>query len=154
VDATSLADLKAELFRKKGEAVKNRQKGNYRPEKQNTKKANIWSKENTGLLARLQKDLEKKKEEERSQERSRIQLEKKTRLYNSLKEGKGRSSVAGNFLVEFGGKDDSDDDEGRDYPAKNESEEWVEYTDALGRTRSCMKKDLQHLKKQDKDLIC
>ena len=33
VDAGSLADLKAELYRKRGEAVKNRQKGNYRPEK-------------------------------------------------------------------------------------------------------------------------
>ena len=33
VDATSLADLKAELFKKKNEAQKNRQQGNYRPEK-------------------------------------------------------------------------------------------------------------------------
>ena len=33
VDSTSLADLKAELYRKKGEAEKNKQKGNYRPEK-------------------------------------------------------------------------------------------------------------------------
>ena len=67
VDATSLADLKAELYRKKGEAVKNRQKGNYRPEKAEAgggKKTNIWSKENTGLLARMQKDMETKREEE------------------------------------------------------------------------------------------
>ena len=33
VDSTSLADLKAELYRKKGEAERNKQKGNYRPEK-------------------------------------------------------------------------------------------------------------------------
>ena len=33
MDATSLADLKAELFKKKNEAQKNRQQGNYRPEK-------------------------------------------------------------------------------------------------------------------------
>jgi hypothetical protein len=33
VDATSLADLKAELFKKKGEAKKNEQQGKYRPEK-------------------------------------------------------------------------------------------------------------------------
>ena len=67
-DATSLADLKAETVRKKTEAVQNRQKGNYRPEKNNEKKkkANIWSKENSGLIARMQRDMEVKAEEERT----------------------------------------------------------------------------------------
>eukprot|EP00092_Neocalanus_flemingeri_P004406 GFUD01004739.1.p1 GENE.GFUD01004739.1~~GFUD01004739.1.p1 ORF type:complete len:661 (+),score=257.13 GFUD01004739.1:92-2074(+) len=159
VDATSLADLKAEVYRKKGEAVKNRQKGNYRPEKAQVKggkKNNIWSKENTGLLARIQKDMETKKEEERTQERVRLMLEKKTRLYNSLKKGKGNSEVAQNFLVNFGGRDDSDSDgcgDAKDYIAVNKGDEWVEYVDALGRTRSCMKKDLPSLKRQDKEMV-
>jgi len=154
VDNTSIADLKAELFRKKGEAVKNRQKGNYRPEKQKEKKNNIWSKGNSGLMARIQKDIETKKEEERNNERVKSQLERKSRLYDSLKKGKGKSQVADNFLVQFGGASDSDDDHGGrgDYPANGAGEEWVEYTDALGRTRTCMKKDLPELKRQDKDL--
>ena len=103
VDATSLADLKAELHRKKGEATKNRQQGNYRPEKVRETKTNIWSKENTGLIARMQKDLQKKKEDEFAEERAKLQLEKKARLYDSLKKGKGRSSesVTENFLVNF-----------------------------------------------------
>jgi len=158
VDATSLADLKAELFRKKGEAVKNKQKGNYRPEKvhdKGGKKTNIWSKENTGLAARIQKDMEKKKEEERTQERVRMMLERKSRLYDSLKKGKGNSEVAENFLVNFGGaNNDSDsEDDARDYPALSEGDQWVEYVDALGRTRKCMKKDLPDLQRQDKEMV-
>jgi len=156
VDAGSLADLKAELFRKRGEAVKNRQKGNYRPEKvvdKEEKKTNIWSKKNTGLIARMQRDMEMKKEEERSHERARYMLEKKSRLYDSLKKGKGRSDVAENFLVNFGANNDSDNDEPRNYPATCEEEKWVEYTDALGRTRKCMKKDLPSLQEQDKEMV-
>jgi hypothetical protein len=58
--------------------------------------------------------------------------------------GKGKSEIADNFLVEFGRKgrgrsssrsssSDSEDDRrdsSRDYPAKDRSEEWVEYTGA------------------------
>jgi len=157
VDATSLADLKAELFRKKGEAVKNKLQGNYRPEKAQNKadkKTNIWSKENTGIIARNMRDMEKRKEEERSMERVRYMLQKKEGLYNSLKKGKGNSVIAENFLVNFGGRDDSDEDDvGRDYPATSDGEQWVEYVDALGRTRSCMKKDLPSLKRQDKEMV-
>jgi len=159
VDATSLADLKAELHRKKGEATKNRQQGNYRPEKVRETKTNIWSKENTGLIARMQKDLQKKKEDEFAEERAKLQLEKKARLYDSLKKGKGRSSesVTENFLVNFSANpdDDSDEDfiEDREYPADSKDEEWVEYVDALGRTRKCMRKDLPKQQRQVKDLV-
>ena len=76
-------------------------------------------------------------------------------MYDSLRKGKGRGEVAKTMLVEFGRKagssDDSDSDGGGDYPAQDEGEEWVEYTDALGRTRTCMKKDLPKLKEQDKE---
>lgn len=41
----------------------------------------------------------------------------------------------------------SDDDD--DLP---EDEQWVEYTDCLGRTRKCLKKDLEFFKKKDNDL--
>jgi len=157
-DATSLADLKAEMVRKKVEALQNRQKGNYRPEKKggDGKKANIWSKENTGILARMHKDMEKEKEEEMTWQRSKSIMERKSKIYASLKEGKGRSEIASNFLVEFGKKSDSDSDsdDGRkkdyDYPADGEDDEWVEYTDSLGRTRTCMRKDLKKLQQKDR----
>ena len=158
-DSTSLADLKAELHRKKGEAQTNKVKGNFRPEKANDgeKKNNIWSKKNTGLIMRMQRDLEKRKEEERSYERAKYMLEKKTRLYESMKKGKGNSSIADNFLVNFNGgiEDDEDEDDlgNMDYPARQAGEEWVEYTDALGRTRKCMKKDLAALQRQDRDMV-
>jgi len=158
-DSTSLADLKAELHRKKGEAKSNKIRGNFRPEKASDgeKKTNIWSKKNTGLIVRMQRDLEKKKEEERSYERARYMLEKKTKLYESMKKGKGNSSIADNFLVDFNGgieeEDDFDDLENIDYPAQRSGEEWVEFTDALGRTRKCMKKDLKELQRQGKDMV-
>jgi len=160
-DATSLADLKAETVRKKTEAVQNRQKGNYRPEKNNEKKkkANIWSKENSGLIARMQRDMEVKAEEERTWQKSKSIMERKSKIYDSLKESKGRSEVSSRFLVEFDRRSDSDSDsdDGRrrrdkDYPAKDDREQWVEYTDSLGRTRTCMKKDLKRLQGKNDDL--
>lgn len=49
--------------------------------------------------------------------------------------------------------DDSDyqygDGDDNDLP---ENEQWVEYTDCLGRTRKCLKKDLEFFKKKDQDL--
>merc|ERR1711936_626545 len=52
------------------------------------------------------------------------------------KKGKGNSTIADNFLVNFAGRNDSDsdDDTGRDYPATRDGDQWVEYVDALGRT--------------------
>ena len=51
------------MHRKRGEAQNNRLKGKFRPEKVNNeggeKKTNIWSKKNTGLIIRMQKDMEK-----------------------------------------------------------------------------------------------
>merc|ERR1719215_2577386 len=90
-DSTSLADLKAELHRKKGEAHNNKVKGNFRPERsaESEKKANIWSKKNTGLIVRMQRDMEK-----RSFERAKFMLEKKQKLYESMKKGKGNSAIA------------------------------------------------------------
>ena len=150
------------MVRKKAEALQNRQKGNYRPEKKggDGKKANIWSKENTGILARMHKDMENEKEEEMTWQRSKSIMERKAKIYASLKEGKGRSEIASNFLVEFGKKSDSDSDsdDGRkkdynyDYPADGEDDEWVEYTDSLGRTRTCMRKDLKKLQQKDRKI--
>ena len=76
------------MVRKKNEAIQNRQKGNFRPEssqQQEKRKTNIWSKENTGLLARMQRDMEQSAEDERTWAKSKAIMERKTRIYNSLK---------------------------------------------------------------------
>ena len=66
----------------------------------------------------------------------------------STRKGKGNSDVAEKCLVNSGGRNDSDDGSVRDSPAASDSDQWVEYVDALGRARSCMKKDFpsQHEK--------
>ena len=75
-----------------------------------------------------------------------------------MKAGKGNSSVADNFLVDFSGgggreEEEEDLDGSFSYPASRPDEEWVEYTDALGRTRQCMKKDLKTLQRQDREMV-
>ena len=42
-----------------------------------------------------------KAEEEKDWQKSKAIMERKSKIYNSLKEGKGRSEVASNFLVDF-----------------------------------------------------
>lgn len=58
-------------------------------------------------------------------------------------------------MVQFDRKKHIEDDEPEDmddYDAKNSDEEWVEYVDALGRTRKCLQKDLDYMKRKDRDL--
>lgn len=40
-----------------------------------------------------------------------------------------------------------------DYTTLDPDEEWVDYTDAFGRKRTCMRKDLPRLKAMDKELV-
>lgn len=45
--------------------------------------------------------MEIKAEEEKNWQKSKSIMERKSRIYDSLKEGKGRSEVASKFLVDF-----------------------------------------------------
>ncbi|ESN95361.1 hypothetical protein HELRODRAFT_193569 [Helobdella robusta] len=49
-------------------------------------------------------------------------------------------------------ENDGDDDDGSLYKSNNPDEQWVEFEDSLGRTRRCLKKDLEHFKSLDKKL--
>ena len=62
----------------------------------------------------MHKDLENSKEEEQTWQKSKSIMERKARIYDSLKEGKGRSEIASNFLVEFDRKSDSSDSDSDD----------------------------------------
>ena len=88
--------------------------------------------------------------EEARKERIRVQnaLEQKAIYYDRLKSGKYQDKD-GLFLVNFDGKEeDSDSDEPIPEP-KDDGEEWVEYVDALGRSRTCMRSELQEMRKRD-----
>lgn len=130
---------------------------------------------NKGLEQRQLNDLSE--EEENLLKKSREALIAKARVYDRLLEGEigeEEAEFVERYLVRFERKksrlpdlppdyreddvdryrDSEEDGEiGPPYePAKNRDEEWVEYVDCLGRTRTCLRKDLDYLKSKDKDL--
>lgn len=96
--------------------------------------------------------------------KSRRVLEAKSRLYDQMCRTGGSLNSDETGLVMFNQKkqtslmrrDDrrssSDEDLGPNRLSDAEEGEWVEYTDCLGRTRKCLKEDLDFFKKKDKDL--
>ncbi|MCI4375041.1 hypothetical protein PGIGA_G00104570 [Pangasianodon gigas] len=175
VTASSLVDLKAELYRKQ-EAFKQEKlaqdAGTTSKSHIHTKKPSVWSKQNQGVTARAQKDVEKTAEEEQNLDKSRQKLEEKARLYEQMTKGDFPDEETESlFLVDFTQKiieqkrmaqsreaETGDrDGEGSDTqvpipPPQSADEEWVDYVDALGRSRKCLRKDLPQFQKMDQDL--
>uniref|UniRef100_A0A3P9LU83 Coiled-coil domain containing 174 n=1 Tax=Oryzias latipes TaxID=8090 RepID=A0A3P9LU83_ORYLA len=174
VDASSLVDLKAELFRKQEEfkreklGQENTHTG-HRPKSStvNNKKPTIWSKQNAGISARAAKDSEQLAEEQVTLDAARRKLEEKARLYEQMTKGDFPDEETESlFLVDFTQKiidkkrealqqkEEEEDRESSSPPPQplNPDEEWVDFVDALGRSRRCMKKDLPDFKKMDQDL--
>uniref|UniRef100_A0A7N9AMF2 Coiled-coil domain containing 174 n=1 Tax=Mastacembelus armatus TaxID=205130 RepID=A0A7N9AMF2_9TELE len=172
VTASSLVDLKAELYRKqeqfKQEKLVQESAGVGLKSKAKVKKPNLWSKQNAGVSARAEKDAEQLDQEQTSLDTARRKLEEKAKLYEQMVKGDfPDEETEGLFLVDFtqkiidkkreiqmeAEKDDEDGDDLSTIPApQNPDEEWVDYVDALGRSRRCMKKDLPDFKKMDQDL--
>lgn len=172
VTASSLVDLKAELYRKqeqfKQEKLGQESAGAGFTSKSKVKKPNVWSKQNTGVSARAEKDAEQLAEEQSSIDTSRRKLEEKAKLYEQMTKGDfPDEETEGLYLVDFTQKiidkkrgtlaqmekDDKDrDSSSSNLPPQNPDEEWVDYVDALGRSRRCMKKDLPDFKKMDQEL--
>ena len=99
-DSASLVDLKAEVFRKKEEALYNKVHGRNQAnvaQNDSKKKNNIWSKSNVGVLKRSAEEAEKERKE-----RIRIQmaLEQKAEVYDKLKDGRYKDKDK-LFLVNF-----------------------------------------------------
>ena len=143
-DSVSMVDLKAEVVRKKEEALYNKFHGRTKANVHNNdsqKKNNIWSKSNVGVLKRNSEDAEKERKE-----RIRIQmaLEQKAEVYDKLKDGRYKDKDK-LFLVNF------DEDASYEIPDDDDEDDWVEYTDGLGRSRKCHKSDLPDMKKRDMD---
>ncbi|XP_037535494.1 coiled-coil domain-containing protein 174 [Nematolebias whitei] len=173
VAASSLVDLKAELYRKQ-EQFKREKLGQETADdrlkaKSTNKKPNIWSKQNAGVSARAEKDAEQLSEEKISLDASRHKLEEKARLYEQMTKGEfPDEETEALYLVDFTQKiidkrrgtqplKEVKDEEERDRlspvpPPQNPDEEWVDYVDALGRSRRCMKKDLPSFQTMDQEL--
>lgn len=90
-------------------------------------------------------------------------LESKASLYNALSKRASNPTeqdkeITKRCLVQFDRKESVDDDSNEEYhsdeyePPKNPDEEWVEYVDFLGRTRKCLRKDLEYMKQKDREL--
>ncbi|XP_063797312.1 coiled-coil domain-containing protein 174 [Pseudophryne corroboree] len=178
VTAASLVDLKAELFRKQEEfnhdKLTKAAGGTSKP-RTSTKKPNIWIKQNAGVSARSERDVEETDEEKNTLEKSRKRLEEKALLYEKMTKGAFPDEETEElYLVDFAQKiidkrkevqslrqieekkaEIEEEDRAHDLPIpdpQDPSEEWVDYVDSLGRSRRCMKKDLPGLLKMDKDL--
>ncbi|XP_069563807.1 coiled-coil domain-containing protein 174 [Brachyistius frenatus] len=172
VTASSLVDLKAELYRKQ-ELFKQEKLGQdgsaaFRA-KSKVKKPNVWNKQNVGVSERAEKDAEQLAEEQTSLDTSRHKLEEKARLYEQMTKGDfPDEETEGMFLVDFTQKiidkkretlaqkeREEEVEEGGSTtpvpPPQHPDEEWVDFVDALGRSRRCMKKDLPEFKKLDQD---
>ncbi|KAM5130280.1 coiled-coil domain-containing protein 174 [Callospermophilus lateralis] len=182
VTASSLVDLKAELFRKQEEFKQEKHlkdSGVWEKPKTTNKKPSIWSKQNAGVSNRADKDAEQRAEEQKMLDRAREKLEEKAKLYEKMTKGDFLDEEAEElYLVDFTQKiidkrremeasgatresrnaaeRDEEDDERlseRDIPPPQDpSEEWVDYVDSLGRSRRCMRKDLPGLLEMDKNL--
>ncbi|NXN15718.1 CC174 protein, partial [Indicator maculatus] len=182
VAASSLVDLKAELFRKQEEFKKEKllkDSGIFAKPKTSNKKPSVWNKQNTGVANRAEKDVEQKAEEENMLDKSRKKLEEKAKLYEKMTKGDFPDEETEDlYLVDFTQKiidkqhevqelyqseaarktleKEIDDEETQPEmeipPPEDPDEEWVDYVDFLGRSRRCMKKDLPSLLKMDREL--
>ncbi|XP_046328027.2 coiled-coil domain-containing protein 174-like [Haliotis rufescens] len=180
MNSSALIDLKAELYRKQEEfkQLKNTTGTRIKGRTQEKTTPDLFSRKNKGVLERAQRDLEEKVEEEDVLVRSRRALEAKAKLYDKISSSSEipEEDGSGVFLVDFQKKvidniveaRDREYSKGRQLPADNQDEEemlsdtvpppsdpqeeWVDYTDSLGRSRRCMKKDLPQLIQQDKDM--
>lgn len=167
VNLSSLLSLKAELLRKQEEVSKaksahsidlfvpkkNKKPETVKPEKEDKSQPqppDELSSEEAALLRKSQKV-----------------LEKKSKYYDKMSRTGGSLNSDDNCLVMFNQKqqsvkpveisseDDSDEEiigPMPDFESDNPNEQWVEYVDCLGRSRKCLKKDLEFFKKKDEAL--
>lgn len=94
-------------------------------------------------------------------ERSRKILQAKSKFYDRMAASGGSVNSDDTCLVMFNAKkqsekihsEDSSSDESDDNNVnvgpEEDTEDWVEYTDSLGRTRKCLRADLEFFKKRD-----
>jgi len=171
----NLADLQAELLRKKTELKAKTPvsaEGNYvRAEKRDkTASGSIFSKKNKGVDGRVEKDAEQKAEEDKNFENARKKLEMKAKMYDKLARGENgvldndQTGLEDRVMVDFQQKaldhfqeqkakiEKIREEEEKKKKVKDLGDGKVEFTDSLGRTRIVDKADVKNLMEMDKDL--
>ncbi|XP_050436482.1 coiled-coil domain-containing protein 174 [Adelges cooleyi] len=166
----SLVSLKAEFLRKQEEANKAKSFSGdtfIRPVP-GAKTPTCLLEINKGVENRNAKDLEQKFEpsDDNSLKKSRDILAMKTLLYDKLVNGEMIAEQDKTFLVDFKQKvkstndapakknekktqeDTISDSELNKYDSEGD-DDWIDYTDFFGRTRRCLKSDLEFFKKRD-----
>lgn len=159
--------MKAELLRKHEEVSKAKSSHiveNFVPrkgEKQSQKKSK--AKDSTTTENDRQTELI---EDTEMLNRSKKILEAKSKFYDKMSAAGGSLNSDENCLVMFNQKkqigelkgayesssSSSSEDSETESRDKEDSGEWVEYTDCLGRTRKCLKEDVEFFKKKDGEL--
>lgn len=90
--------------------------------------------------------------------RSRKMLEKKAKYYDKMMKAGGSVDNDNQYLILFNRKREEENSfenqafEDQHYSDRDDDEEWVDYTDCLGRTRKCLKSDLNKMQEKDSDL--
>uniref|UniRef100_A0A3Q2YKQ7 Coiled-coil domain containing 174 n=1 Tax=Hippocampus comes TaxID=109280 RepID=A0A3Q2YKQ7_HIPCM len=173
VTASSLVDLKAELYRKQEQFKQQRlgqeSAGTGHKPKPIVKKPNVWVKQNSGVSARAEKDAEQLAEDHKitlGTPPTVCVIAKKKKKFLITLTLFSDEETEGLYLVDFAQKiidrrretqtqkdADSEEEERTRLspvpPPQNPDEEWVDFVDALGRSRRCMKKDLPDFMKMD-----
>ncbi|XP_001943304.2 coiled-coil domain-containing protein 174 [Acyrthosiphon pisum] len=169
----SLVSLKAELLRKQDEANKAKSFSGdtfIRPIP-GAKTPSCLLQSNEGVEKRNAKDLEEEytPDVKNSLKKSRDVLTMKAKLYDKLVNGEMVSEQDKTFLVDFKQKvtenkttypvsstkdnvkeqEKSDSDADLDKYDSGADDDWIDYTDFFGRTRRCLKTDLEFFKNRD-----
>ncbi|XP_047537677.1 coiled-coil domain-containing protein 174 [Vanessa atalanta] len=162
---STLLSLKAELLKKQEEIQEKKHLPqhnleNFKPSQSENKKNKTEG--NNPTKKSLKDNLRAVDAEEfEACRRSKSALEKKAELYKHLTEGAGNSQLASNFLVDFKGKKQEAlskpepklEELEKILPFEDDDSQWTEFTDFLGRTRKCLKSDLEHYRKRDEELM-
>jgi len=170
----NLADLQAELMRKKSELKAksvSTGEGNYvRAEKREKTSTSIFAKKNKGVAERSEKDAEQRAEEEQSFENARKKLEIKAKMYDKMARGENgvldeeKTGLEDRVMVDFQTKaldhfqeqkakiEKIREEEEKKKKIKDLGDGKVEFTDSLGRTRIVNKGDVKDLMEMDKEL--
>ncbi|XP_076054927.1 coiled-coil domain-containing protein 174 isoform X2 [Oratosquilla oratoria] len=171
---TGLVNLKAELHKKRTEIkqFKTGERGLF-SKASGPKKVRKPDRVNSGVDSRAAKDLHEVSQETPSEAQAKAILEEKADLYQKLHSGVEvleNDSLNEKFLINFQKKiidkvlhkkkfeeekkqGELEKENPDEYLADGPEDEWVEYTDALGRTRECMRKDLADMKQRDREIM-
>jgi len=170
----NLADLQAELLRKKSELKAKSGgslgEGNYVRAEKKEKAKSIFSKKNKGVDERVEKDAEQRAEEEKTFENARKKLEMKAKMYDKMAKGENgvldndKTGLEDRVMVDFQQKaldhfqeqkakvEKLREEEEKKRKIKDLGDGKVEFTDSLGRTRVADKAEVKDLMEMDKDL--